>query len=66
MSEKVRVGINVQKLDNVVIPDDTATTGLGKSFCWDNLPVVVGIIVSISRDLLTYSPGYHRIQRKEL
>jgi hypothetical protein len=53
MSEKMRLGIDMQKLNNIVMPDDTATACLGKGFCWNNLPVVVGIGVAISGDLLT-------------
>jgi hypothetical protein len=53
MSEKMRSGIDVQKLNDIVLPNDTATACLWKGFRWDNLPVVVCIIVAISSDLLT-------------
>jgi len=52
MSEKMRVGINVEQLNSVVMPDDTTAACLWKGFRRDNLPVVVGIIVAVSCDLL--------------
>lgn len=33
--------------------DDAAAASLGKGLGWDDLPVVVGIIVTIASDLLT-------------
>lgn len=53
MGKEMRVGVDVQKLNNVVVPNNTATACFGKGFRRNNLPMVVGIIVAISRDLLT-------------
>ena len=53
VSKKMRFGIGVQELDDIVMPDDASTACLWKSFRWNDLPVVVGITVTISCNLLT-------------
>lgn len=35
--------------------DDSTSTGVGDLFGGENLPVVVGIVVRVTSDLLTYS-----------
>ena len=54
MSEEVRVGVNMKKLDNIAIANNTPPSGFRDSLGGNNLPKVVGIIVSITSDLLTY------------
>ena len=44
--------VNVEQLDNILMTDNTAATGLRQGFRWDNLPVVVRIVVPISCHLL--------------
>ena len=53
MCEQERLGVDVQKLNYVVVTNDTAATSLGECLRRDDLPVVVGIFVAITRDLLT-------------
>lgn len=45
--------VDVEELEHVVVSNDTSTSGLGESLGRNNLPVVVGVIVSVTGDLLT-------------
>ena len=54
MGHQVGLRVDVKKLDNVLMAHDAAATSLGESLGWDNLPVVVGVIVTVASDLLTY------------
>ena len=66
MSKEMRLGVDVQKLDNIVVPNYTATACLGKSFGRNDLPMVVGIIVAITRDLLTFKTQLKSNRAKEI
>ena len=66
MGKKMRVGINVHKLNNIIVPNNTATACLGKGFCRNDLPVVVGIIVAITRDLLTFKTQLKSSREQEM
>lgn len=52
MGEENSVGVDMKKLDEIVMLDDAATTSLGESFGRQNLPVVVGVIVAVPSHLL--------------
>ena len=52
MGHKERVGLSVEKLDDIVVADDPSTAGLRKGLGRDDDPVVVFILVGIARDLL--------------
>lgn len=54
MSEEVRLGVHVKQLDDILIADDAAAASLWESFGRDDLPEVVGVIVSVPGNLLTY------------
>ena len=43
----------MQQLDRVIVADDATTSGCGECLCRDDLPVVIGIVVSVASDLLT-------------
>lgn len=50
--EEERVGVDVQELDHVVVPDDTPSPSFGDGFGGNDLPVVVSVVVAVSRHLL--------------
>ena len=52
MGNEMGQRVNVEQLDNILMTDDTAATGLRQGFRWNNLPVVVRIVVPISSHLL--------------
>lgn len=54
MSEEVRLGVHVKQLDDILIADDATAASLWESFGRDDLPEVVGVIVSVPGNLLTY------------
>ena len=49
--------VDVRTLDHIIVADDATTTGLRKRLGGNDLPVVVGVVVAITGDLLTCSPG---------
>jgi hypothetical protein len=53
MGKEMSVGVHMQKLDDIVVSDDTATAGFWEGLGGNDLPVVVGVIVTISSHLLT-------------
>jgi len=52
MGKEVGQRVNVEQLDNILMTDDTAAAGFRQGFRWNNLPVVVRIVVPISSHLL--------------
>ena len=53
VGQKESVRCHMEELDDVIVADDAATTGFGKGLGRDNAPVVIGVVVAISSDLLT-------------
>jgi hypothetical protein len=53
MSEKKRLGVDVFELDDVVVSDNSASAGIRDFFGRENLPIVVGVVVRVTCDLLT-------------
>jgi len=53
MSEEVRVGVDMKELDNIAIANNASLSGFRDSLSGNNLPKVVGIVMSITSDLLT-------------
>ena len=54
MRKKIRLGYNVQKLNDIVMAHNTPTPRLWESFSWNHLPIVISIVVRIASDLLAY------------
>lgn len=54
MCQKMCLGVHVQELDDILVTNDAAATCLWESLGWDDLPLIVRVIVSITGDLLTY------------
>lgn len=44
----------MQELDDVVVANDSTTSRLGKLAGGEDLPVVVGVVVRIASDLLSF------------
>jgi len=54
VSHQMRVRVDMEELDDVVLTDDPTSTGFGELLGRYDLPVVVGIVVRVCGDLLTY------------
>lgn len=52
VGEQVGVGVDVEELNNILVPHNAAATGLRKGFSGDDTPVVVGVVMSITGNLL--------------
>ena len=52
MRHEIRLAVHVQKLDDIVVADNTATTGLRQRFSGDDLPLVVAVVVPVGGNLL--------------
>jgi len=53
MSEEMRVGVDMKELDNIAIANNASPSSFRDGLSGNNLPEVVGIIMSITGDLLT-------------
>ena len=53
MCHEVGLRVDVQQLNDVVVVNDTTATSLGQGFGGNNLPIVVGVVMTIASDLLT-------------
>ncbi len=62
MSEEERLGVHVKQLNDIFISDNATTTSLRESFGGDYLPEVVGVIVSVPSNLLTFPNGKFNAQ----
>jgi hypothetical protein len=51
--QQVGLRVDMQKLDDIVVTDDTASSAFGDLPGRNDLPVVVGIVVRVTSDLLT-------------
>lgn len=47
------LGVDVQKLNDVLVSDDTATTGFGEGLGRNDLPLIICVFVAVTSDLLT-------------
>ncbi len=52
MCQKKRLCVNVQKLDDVIVADNTTATSLWERLGGDDLPVVVRVLMAVASDLL--------------
>ena len=52
MRQQKRISLSVKELDDIVMADDSSTTGLRESLCGNNNPVVVLIFMGVTRNLL--------------
>jgi hypothetical protein len=52
MRKENRLRVVVQELDNIVMADDTTSSSFRKSLSGDDLPPIVGVIVTIAGNLL--------------
>jgi hypothetical protein len=55
VGQKYCLAVHMQKLDDVFITDNTTSSGFWESFCGDDLPDVVCIVVCVSSYLLACS-----------
>jgi hypothetical protein len=55
--QQVGLRVDVEKLDDIVMTDDTASSAVGDLPGRNDLPVVVGIVVRVTGDLLTCISG---------
>ena len=62
MSEEVRLGVHMKQLDDIFVADNATAASFRKSFGGDDLPEVVGVIVSVSGNLLTCPNGEFDVQ----
>ena len=62
VSEEERLGVHVKQLNDIFISDNATTTRLRESFGGDDLPEVVGVIVSVPSNLLTFPNGKFNVQ----
>lgn len=53
VSEKERIGVYMAELDDIVMSNNTTTAGFGKGLRGKDLPVVVGVGMTVSSHLLT-------------
>ncbi|SRR6266496_3141415 len=53
VSEEVALGAYMKKLDNIFIPDNTASASLRKGFGRNDLPKIIRVIMSIASHLLS-------------
>lgn len=51
--EEMGLGVDVEEANNVVMADNSSASLLRKGLSGDDLPVVVGVVVAVTRDLLT-------------
>lgn len=54
MSEEMRIGIHMQKLNNIVMSDNATTACFRERLCRNDLPMIVGVVVTVPSQLLTY------------
>ena len=59
VSKKVALCIDVEKLEYILVAHNTAASCFGQSLGGNNFPVVVGIVVTISGNLLTLRRNQH-------
>ena len=52
VGHQVRVRVDMQELDDIVLTDNSTSTGFWDFLGRDDLPVVVGIIMRVCSDLL--------------
>jgi len=52
MSKKVALSVNMKKLDNIFVADNSAAACLRKCLSGNDLPVVVSVIMAVTGDLL--------------
>ncbi len=53
MRKKVCLGVDMQELDDILVSHNSSTTSGWECLGGDNLPVVVGVIMTITSHLLT-------------
>ena len=51
MGEEVALGARMEKLDDIVVANNTTTASFREGFCWDDNPEVVGVIMGITSHL---------------
>jgi hypothetical protein len=54
VGEEVRLCVHVQKLDNIFVTHNPSATSLGERFSGNNLPVVVGVVMAVTSNLLAW------------
>jgi hypothetical protein len=59
--KKVRVGADVQELDNILVSNDSASSMVRNIMCRDDLPFVVGVGMVVACYLLTWSAREKRL-----
>ncbi len=57
MGEENGIGIDVEKLNNVLLTDDSTPACVGDFSSGEDLPVIVGVVVGVASDLLTCIQG---------
>jgi len=65
VGKKVTLCIDVEELEYILVAHDTAASCFGQSFGGNNFPVVVGIVVAISSNLLSLRRRNQQTNRKE-
>lgn len=54
VAHQVRIGHDMEELDDIVVANNSSTTGLGKGLGGENDPVVVLIFVRVPGNLLAW------------
>jgi hypothetical protein len=53
VGKKVGLSIDVKQLDDIVVTNDATTSSFWKRFCWNDFPMIVGVVMAITGNLLT-------------
>ncbi len=62
MCQKMGLGIDVEKLYNVVVTNNASVARFWQGLSWNDLPMIIGVIMRITSDLLTYT-SYKRCEQ---
>lgn len=54
MCHEVSLRVNVKELNDIAVANNATLSGLWDSLSWDDLPDIIGVIVSIASNLLAY------------
>ena len=62
MSQENGLSVDMKKLDNILVSNNTSTTGLRECLGGNNLPFIVRIIVAVTGNLLPYTESLDGIK----